>query len=513
MEPDRRIRRIAVVGGGTAGWTAAAMLNRKLGGHCSIHVVDGPEAMSPGHAEATLPSWLELIRFLGIDQNDFIDKTQSTYSLGTRFNDWSAPGESFWHPFGAFGALIERRPFYHFWHKTRAQGLKPRLDLFSQEIAFAQGNRFIFPANSLGVAPHLRYALHVDGAWYTRYMRSLAERGGVIRLERKLVDATRREDGGLDELKFEDGGSLRADLFIDCTGARAQLIGEFLQTDRDDWSKWLPCDRKVSVPGPLADVRPPYVSNTAKASGWQWRMPLQQAVSHGQVYSSAHQSDDDALRELLATVGSQPLGEPRTRAFSPGRLVNSWRHNVVAVGAAAGAIDPLASTAQHLISNALFNLLDHFPDRQFDLANTASYNASLGEEFDRIRDFTILHYRLSKRDDSPFWLQAAAAGLPDTLAQRIDMYRASGRVVLRQPELFSDLDWFWIFEGMGVVPRDYDPLVDTVDYEQVKRLMLAISQKVVADTAAAPTHDSFFAQANARLAGMRKAAVVAQSAG
>ncbi len=501
------------MGGGAAGWTAAAMLNRKLGGHCSIHVIDAPEPLSPGHAEATLPTSLELVRFLGIDQNDFIDKTQSTYSLGTRFNDWSAPGESFWHPFGGFGALIERRPFYHFWHKARAQGLNPRPELFSQEIAFAQGNRFIFPTNSLGVAPHLRYGLHVDGALYTRYLRSLAERGGVIRLERKVVSATRREDGRLDELKFEDGGTLRADLFLDCTGARAQLIGEFLQAGYQDWSKWLPCDRVVSVPGPLADVRPPYVLNTARASGWQWRTALQQVVSHGQVYSSAHQGDEEALGELLAAVGTAAPAEPRARAFTPGRRADCWRHNVVAVGAAVGAIDPLASTEQHLIGNALFNLLDHFPDRQFDPANTASYNALIGDELDRIRDFTILHYRLTRRDDSPFWRQAAAVEMPDTLAQRIDMYRASGRIVLRQPELFSDLDWFWIFEGMGVVPRDYDPLVDTVDYEQVKRLMLSISQKVAADTAAAPTHDSFFAQANAKLAGVRRAAVAAQSAG
>src|SRR5262245_21553883 len=207
MEPDRRIRRIAVVGGGVAGWTAAAMLNRKLGGHCSIHVVDAPEPLSPGHAEPTLPSVLELVRYLGLDQNDFIDKTQSTYSLGTRFQDWSATGESFWHPFGAFGALIERRPFYHFWHKARAQGLVLRPEQFSQEISFAQANRFIFPGNSLGVAPHLRFALHVDTALLARVLRSVAERGGVIRLERKVVSASRREDGSLDELTFEDGGT------------------------------------------------------------------------------------------------------------------------------------------------------------------------------------------------------------------------------------------------------------------------------------------------------------------
>jgi tryptophan halogenase len=187
------------------------MLNRKLGGHCSIHVVDTPEPLSPGHAEATLPSVLELLRFLGLDQNDFIDKTQSTYSLATRLQDWSAPGETCWHPLGAFGALIERRPFYHFWHKARATGLTPKLEMFSQEISFALANRFIFPTNPMGVAQHLRYALNVDGALLARFLRSVAERGGVIRLERKVVSATRREDGSLDELQFEDGGTLRAD--------------------------------------------------------------------------------------------------------------------------------------------------------------------------------------------------------------------------------------------------------------------------------------------------------------
>jgi tryptophan halogenase len=508
MEPDRRIRRIAVVGGGATGWTAAAMLNRKLGGHCSIHVIDAPNStgegpVSPGHAEALLPSVLELVRYLGIDQNEFIDKTQSTYSLGARLHDWSAPGESFWHPFGAFGALIERRPFYHFWHKARTQSLKLKIELFSQEISFAQANRFIFPTNSLGVAAHLRYALNVDGALYARYLRTVAERGGVIRLERKVVSATRREDGSLDELTFEDGGSLRADLFIDCTGARAQLIGEVLGVGYQSWSKWLPCDRAVSLPGALSDVRPPYVHHTAKAAGWQWRAALQQVVSHGQVYASAHQSDEDALRELSSGV-SEALAEPRVRSFTSGRRETPWCRNVVALGAAAGCIEPLTAAEQHLTTNALFNLLDHFPDREFDPANIASYNAIIGDELERIRDFTLLHYRLSRRDDSAFWRGFRELQLPETLAQRIDMYRASGRVMLRQPELFNELDWFWIFEGMGVVPRDYDPLVDTIDYEQVKRVMLAINQKISADTAAAPTHDSFFPQANARLAGVRK---------
>jgi tryptophan halogenase len=512
MDPDRRIRRIAIVGSGGAAWTTAATLARKLGGQCSIHVLDSSEGPAVGFAEATQPGLLELLRFLGIDQNDFIDKTQSTYSLGRRISDWSAPGESFWHPFGAFGALVERRPFFHFWHKARALGLKPRLESFSLEASMAAGNRFIFPTNTLGVAQHMRYALHVDAGLATRYLRGIAERAGVIRLERKLVHAARREDGFVEELRFEDGGNLRADLFIDCSGTRAQLIGESLDTPFEDWRHWLPCDRMVCAPVAPDDVRPPYVRITARPAGWQWRIPLQANSGVGQVYASAFQSDDAARQELVDIAGA-PLAEPKLTSFVNGRRRQFWVGNVLSMGAASGFLEPLAATDSHLLGAQLFNLLDHFPDRHFDAANIASYNATVGEEFERVRDFILLHYCVSRRDDSPFWQQRAQLQLPASLAQRLEMYRATGRVVQRAPEAFSDLDWFWILEGSGVVPRDYDPLVDTVDFEQVKRLMLAISQKVSADVAAAPSHDSFFAAANARLAGVRRAAASAAATG
>jgi tryptophan 7-halogenase len=506
MEPDRRIRRIAIVGGGIAGWTAAATLARKLGGHCSIHVVDTAESASAsGLAEATLPSILDLLRFLGIEQNDFVDKTQSTYCLGRRIGDWSAPGQTFWHPFGAFGALVERRPFYHFWHKARALGLKPKTELFSLENSMALAGRFIFPANSLGVAQHMRYSLHVDTTLAARYLRAIAERAGVIRLERKVVGAARREDGFLTGLKFEDGGSLNADLFLDCTGSRAQLIGEVLEVPFEDWKQWLPCDRIVTASAALEEVRQPCMRITARAAGWQWRMPLQQCASVGQVYSADLQGDDAARQELIETAGT-PLAEPRLLHFTSGRRHKAWEKNVVALGAAAGALEPLAATDLHMLGVGVFNLLDHFPDRQFDATLIANYNAAVAEDIERNRDFVILHYNVSRRDDSPFWQQRVQAAVPETVAARVALYRATGRIMQRSADLFTDLDWFWVLEGAGVIPRDYDPLVDTVDFEQVKRLMLAVSQKISADTAAAPTHDSFFAAANARLAGARKAA-------
>jgi tryptophan halogenase len=511
MEPDRRIRRIAIVGGGVAGWTTAAVLTRKLGSHCSIHIVEKPEPLVPGRAVASLPHLLELLRFLGVDQNDFIDKTQSTYSLGARFTDWSAIGESFWRPFGGFGALIERRPFHHYWHKARALGLKPKVELFSHEVSMALANRFIFPTNALGVAQNLRYALHVDAALLARYLRTVAERAGVIRLERNLVDATLRENGFIEELQFEDGGKLRADLFIDCTGARAALIGEKLGSAYEDWRRWLPCDRIVSAMGAAEAVRAPYVRVNGRAAGWSWRTSLQQCTSHGHVYASAHQSDDAAAAELRAAIGDGQAAEPIFEEFAPGVRRRLWDRNVVAVGASAGALDPVVPADLHLITNGVFSLLDHFPDGQFDPANMASYNEGLVEDFERIRDFTVLHYCLSRRDDSPFWKQCSAIALPDPLARRIEMYRATGRILQQGPELFGDLDWFWILEGMGVIPRDYDPLVDIIDFEQVKRVMVAVSQKVAADVGAAPSHDSFFAAANARLGQARKSAAPSPS--
>jgi len=482
------------------------MLGKKLGGQCSIHVVESPEPVSPGLAEATQPTILELLKYLGIDQNDFVDKTQSTYSLGSRYFDWAAEGQSFWHPFGGLGALIERRPFYHFWHKARAIGLTPRLEVCSQEVSMAMANRFIFPTNQLGIATHLRYALHVDANVMARYMRTLAERAGVIRLERKVVSATRREDGFLDELQFEDGGKLRADLYIDCSGSRAQLIGEMLESPYESWQQWLPCDRMVHAPGPLEEMRPPYVRIAAKPLGWMRLIPLQQNLSCSFVYSSAHLGDEAASQELLTHIGAAPFAEPRRVEFVQGCRRKSWDKNVIALGNASGFLEPLAATDHHLTINALFNLLDHFPDKQFDPANIASYNALNADEFERIRDFLILHYNLSRRADTPFWQEAGKSELPAALTRRIELYRATGRVIMQRPEVFSDLDWFWIFEGSGVIPRDYDPLVDTVDFEQVKRLMAGFIQKVATDSAAAPSHDSFFAQANAKLSARKPAA-------
>jgi len=489
---DRRIRRIAIVGGGTAGWMAASTLARALGGQVSIALIESAEIGTVGVGEATIPPILDFLRMLGIDRNNFVEQTQATYKLGIGFRDWLRPGHQYWHPFGLFGTPINRLPFYHYWHKAKAQGLAPTVNLFSLETALAESNRFIFPQNTLGIAQDLRYALHFDAVLVARYLRGFAEHLGVTRLERKVTGATQRDDGFIDELVFDNGERLRADLYIDCSGFRGLLIEETLKAGYEDWSGYLPCDRAVALPTEIQGPRPPYTLSTARPAGWQWRIPLQHRVGNGYVYCSSHISDEAAHADLLSVLGQQPLADPRFLRFVTGRRKLFWNKNCVALGLASGFLEPLESTSIHLVASGLYCLLDHFPDRSFDEANVAHYNRQIIEEFDRVRDFIVLHYCATERSDSPLWQYCRTMAIPDSLAERIELYRGTGRIFQRQHELFTDLSWFFILDGLGIEPRDYNPLVDTVDFAQVKGLLGQLSGNVAAAVAAAPSHDSFF---------------------
>jgi len=489
---DRRIRRIAIVGGGTAGWMAASTLARALGPRVSIELIESAEIGTVGVGEATIPPILDFLRLLGIDRNNFVEQTQATYKLGIAFRDWLRPGHQYWHPFGLFGAQINRLPFYHYWHKAKVQGLAPTVSAFSLETALAEANKFIFPQNTLGIAQELRYALHFDAGLVARYLRGYAERLGVVRLERKVTGATQRDDGFIDELVFDTGERLRADLYIDCSGFRGLLIEGTLQTGYDDWTRYLPCDRAVALPTEIIGPRPPYTLSTARPAGWQWRIPLQHRVGNGYVYCSSHISDDAALDDLREVLGQEPLADPRFLRFVTGRRKLFWNKNCVALGLASGFLEPLESTSIHLVASGLYCLLDHFPDRSFDAANIAHYNAQMIDEFDRARDFIVLHYCATERTDSPLWQYCRTMPIPDSLTERLELYRRTGRVFQRQHELFTSLSWFFILDGLGVEPRDYNPLIDSVDFAQVKSLMRQLSGTVAAAAAAAPSHDSFF---------------------
>jgi tryptophan halogenase len=491
---DKRIKSIAIVGGGTAGWLAASMLARALPGTgIAITLIESPEIGTVGVGEATIPPIIDLLRFLSIDEEDFVRHTNATYKLGIKFTDWKVTGHTYWHPFGTFGLPINRRPFHHCWHKARASGLAPSFNDYSLCAVLGDENKFRFPDNSpQSAASGLRYALHFDAILVARYLRAYAERLGVRRLEGNVVDATRRADGFLDELQFSDHSTLRADLYIDCSGFRGALIEKVLGTGYLDWTSMLPCDRAVAFPSASTFPRPTYTHSLARTAGWQWRIPLQHRVGNGYVYSSAHCTDDEALNDLLGVTGGKPLAEPRLLRFVTGRRKLYWNRNCIALGLASGFLEPLESTSIHLVTSGLYHLLEHFPDLGFDQANIDAYNRELVEECERVRDFIVLHYWLTRRSDTPLWRYCQSMTVPDSLRERLEVYKGTGRIRIRSGELFTDLSWFYIFEGLGVRPAGYDPLLDVVPDGKLAEILASLARDTAAAVKAAPSHDSYF---------------------
>jgi tryptophan halogenase len=495
MSDNQQVKRIAIVGGGTAGWMAASILSRALPGTgCVITVIESPDIGTIGVGEATIPPIIDLLRFLSINEADFVKHTGSTYKLGIKFTDWSSIGRSYWHPFGTFGAAINLRPFHHAWARARSAGLAPRFNDFSLCAALGDAGKFRFPdAGAQGPVSGLRYALHFDAGLVAKYLRAYSERLGVVRLERTVAETTYRAHGFLDELVFSDGTRLQADLYIDCSGFRGVLIERALNTGYLDWSEFLPCDRAVAVPTESASTRPAYTEASARGAGWRWRIPLQHRAGNGYVYSSAHIGDDEALDDLLAAVPEKPLTDPRFLRFAAGRRKLFWNRNCVALGLASGFIEPLESTSIHLVMSGLYKLLEHFPNTSFIQSNIDSYNAELIYENERIRDFIVLHYCLTGRNDTPLWAHFRSMSVPDSLVQRIELYKRTGRIRPKAGELFTDLSWFYIFEGMGVTPESYDPLLDVVKLGQLRDIFSSIAQSTMLAANEAPSHDSYFA--------------------
>ena len=479
---DRRVRRIVIVGGGTAGWVAASMLARALPrGDCTITLVEAADIPIIGVGEATIPPFIDLLAFLGIAEADFIKHTQATYKLGIRFDDWKTPGSRYWHPFGTLGQGVNRRPFIHAWHRARSNGLALDLADYSACTQLGEANQFL--AGNAARAAGVKHALHFDAGLVARYLRAYAETLGVIRLERRVTGATRHAGGMIAALTLADHEPLAADLFIDCTGFRALLAEQVLQTGWTDWSDLLPCDTALAAPDAVQLPRGPYTRAIARPAGWRWRIPLQHRTGNGYVYCSAATTADDAHADLLAGLNGAPLAEPRVIRFQAGRRRRFWTHNCVAIGLSSGFLEPLESTSIHLAISGVYALLEHFPDRDFEPRNIAAYNEALIDEIERARDLIFLHYVLNERDED-FWQQMRATPMPDSLLERVEIYRATGRIRPRPGELFSDLSWFYVLEGMGVRPRAHDPLLDSVPPAQFAEMLTRMAQ----DTAAACRH-------------------------
>ena len=465
VDTDRAIRSILIVGGGSAGWMTAAALANALPRGCAIALVESDEIGTVGVGEATVPPIRQFNASLGIDENEFVRRTQGSFKLGIEFVDWARVGERYFHPFGSFGRDFDVVALHQYWLAAHRRGTAPPLDELSMAWGAAARGRFAPPAaDPRSVASTFDYAYHFDAGLYARFLREYAEARGVVRHEGRVADVARDGEGGnVAAVTLADGRRLAADLFIDCSGFRGLLIEDALHVGYEDWTHWLPCDRAVAVPCAHVEGRgggfTPFTRSTARAAGWQWRIPLQHRIGNGYVFSSPMISEDEATATLLANIDGAPLATPRVLRFVTGRRRRLWERNVVAIGLSSGFLEPLESTSLHLIQAGISKLLALFPDRDFDPMLIEEYNRIAIAEVERIRDFIILHYRLTQRTDSALWRHCATMPIPGTLAVRIAQFRRYGKLVPREYDLFGAASWLAVNVGQLNWPEALDPLL------------------------------------------------------
>jgi len=500
LAPDKKIRKIVIVGGGTAGWMAAAALRvATQREQCRITVVESDEIGTVGVGEATIPSIREFNRYLGINENDFVRHTQGSFKLAIQYVDWKRIGHSYFNPLLAagFSSITGDNaptlpPLYQYLIKLAATGRNPDLDDYSLCSVAAQRNLFDRPRNAEEL--NYSYAFQFDASLYARYLRDYSEKRGVVRLEGKIVDVRQREDGFIEAVVLESGDRIEGDLFIDCSGFRGLLIGQVLKVPYEDWTHWLPCDRAWALPSESTGPLLPYTRATAREAGWQWRIPLQHRLDNGYAFSSKFINEEKAVEALLSNLEGRPLAEPRLLSFTAGRRTQSWAKNCVAVGRSSGFLEPLESTSIHLIQNSIVRLIRMFPDRDCGPLVTREYNRRVSSAYEWIRDFVILHYHLTEREDTEFWRYCKYMTIPDTLAHKIEMFRKYGYVSVDPGENFGARPWLQVMYNQGVIPQSYPPLTDEFEDEKMSAEMAKVRSGIARTIAQMPRHEEFIAR-------------------
>jgi tryptophan halogenase len=490
---DPLVRRIVIVGGGTAGWMAAAAFSKLLGPGYRIRLVESEEIGTVGVGEATIPYVADFNVALGIDENDFLRATQGTFKLGIEFVDWARLGDRYTHGFGQVAMEIGALSFHHYWLRLRHNGDRRPLGLYTLNALAASQGRFMRARRDLPNSPlgHIAHAFHFDAGLYARYLRRYAEQRGVQRVEGKIVEVQQREDGGIAGVRLAAGETVEGDFFLDCSGLRGLLIEQTLKAGYHDWRHWLPCDRAVAVP--CASVQPllPLTRATARRAGWQWRIPLQHRIGNGHVFSSRFMSEDEATALLMQNLDGEPLAEPRCIPFVPGQRKRFWIKNCVALGLAAGFFEPIESTNIHLIQTAITRLIALFPRAGMEQTDIDEYNAQTELEYQHIRDFVILHYHATERDDSPFWVHCRDMEVPETLGRKLALFRGNGRLFHDEKALFSESSWLQVLIGQRVMPRGYHPLVDGMALAQIEGIANDIEQLIRRCVEAMPGHQDY----------------------
>ena len=492
-----QVRDVVIVGGGTAGWMTAAALSKVLGPQHRIRLVESEEIGTVGVGEATIPMIKLFNQALEIDENDFIRETKGSFKLGIEFVNWGRLGDSYIHGFGKIGQDLGVIPFYQHWLKLRQAGLAGPLDDYSINTAAARANKFMPALTDRPNSPmaDIAYAYHFDAGLYARYLRRYAEARGVQRIEGKVAEVKQRaEDGFVEAVVLEGGQRVDGQLFVDCSGFRGLLIEQALHTGYQDWTHWLPCDRAMAVQCASGGPLTPYTRSTARTAGWQWRIPLQHRVGNGYVYSSQFISDDEAASTLMANLEGEPLMTPKPLRFTTGKRNKFWNKNVVAIGLASGFMEPLESTSIHLIQSGIARLTAFFPHAGFDPVDVDEFNAHSHFEFDKIRDFLILHYHATERSDTPFWDYVRTMSIPDSLQHKMELFRSNGRVFREHTEMFAEPSWVQVMHGQRVHPRGYHPLVVNLTDDKLREHCDTVRGVIANCVRAMPTHEEFIAK-------------------
>ena len=473
----------------------AALFGKLCQGLYDIELVESEAIGTVGVGEATIPAIKTYNELIQLDEPEFMKRTQATFKLGIKFVDWLRPGHTYVHGFGVIGQNWEWLRCHQYWLRANQRGRARDFADFSINTAAALANKFMHPRPELSESPisHIVHAFQFDASLYAKYLRSLAEQHGVRRTEGKIVDVGMHESGDIASVTLENGQVVEADFFIDCSGFRGLLIEQTLKTGYEDWSHWLPCDRAMAVPCARTGPIDPLTRSTAREPGWQWRIPLQHRTGNGLVYSSKHIDDEDAEKLLLANLDGEQLANPNRLRFTSGKRRKMWNRNCVALGLAAGFLEPLESTSIHLVQSAAIRFVRMFPDGVTDRATVDEFNRACDFEWERIRDFIVLHYWANEREGA-FWEYCRNMELPETLQRRIDLWRSNGRVFRENEELFGEESWIQVFLGQGVVPRSYDPLVAIKSDPQIEQYLGNIAATIKRCIDVMPTHDEYLAK-------------------
>jgi tryptophan 7-halogenase len=483
----KKVKKVVIVGGGTAGWMAAAALSKSFRGQLDITLVESDDIGTVGVGEATIPPIRNIHLLFELPEADFIRAVNGTFKLGIEFENWGRLGERYFHPFSAHGIDTWAAQFHHYWLRARQLGERAELDDFSLEALMARENRF-----GLEGERKVGYAYHFDAGLYAKLLRRIGEKHGVVRTEGKVVDVRlNAESGFIESVALESGAVIDGDFFIDCSGFRGLLIEQALQTGWEDWSHWLRNDRAVAVQTRLTAAPAPYTRATARSSGWQWRIPLQNRIGNGLVYSSRYQSDDDAVRQLMANLDGDPITEPRIIRFGTGRRRQQWNRNCVALGLASGFLEPLESTSIHLIQNGIIRLIKLFPSAGVQPAEIDQFNREVKVEMEHIRDFIIAHYHVTLRADSPYWDDCRTMQVPETLAHKIALFKAGGKIFRDDNELFSEPSWTAVLVGQGLVPESYHSFVDAMSTAELEQLMARVKRGFAQLVQRQPAHEAY----------------------